>query len=572
MTGNSRGARGGVFRSQGTIDDQLWKSLQGALFLEPTHSLSRVEAYPADLLVPAHEVITSAADSLNPGTTEIDSTVASPTTTALDEDVDDKFEITQFVALRTPEDIADYIGRTRKFRAFFIRQKYSWGPLLITSRLFADLIVRARISPRLKSFVMYFGGREREVEISPPALRFMRLSSDEEASQHGHECIYGLRFVERNGRGDTEKPSRGWSLRQSAIFCRYAPGGDGASWLFITISQRMQQRLNSIVADSGSFNDSDPFEVHFLLIDSAISSWRQYLVDLSAETDAQYAQLLGTSSSDEGPIGLHESDRRQELLILDEKLLNALLATNATADTLSALISAWESTAEFSQAPAACYTELIRTSFEDQKRDLRLITSQIENLRSKLAGVTNLLSSFLDLSSGFSLQNLVKESGKENEEMRKLSERMHRLAEKSTQDAAAVKVLTILTLIYLPVTVVSNFFSTSFVNTTTSPDGSGSIIVYGDWWILLAVSIPLTLITIYVWLVWTRIQANPSNQPWWWYVVGIHLFNRQSKPAAHAKTAEKRGNDANGILAYGGEVNEEEDPARMLQRTSSELC
>ena len=552
MTGNSRGARGRVLRDQGTIgiDAQLWKSIEGALFLEPTHSQSRVEAYPADLLEPTREVVPAAVESPNEGITEVDPALASPTTTAPDEDVDDDdFEITQFVALRTADDITDYVGRTRKFRAFFIRQRYSWGPLLITSRLFADLICRARISPRLKSFVMYFGGREREVEISPPALRFRRLSSDEEASQRGHECIYGLRFMERNGRSNTEKPSRAWSLRQSAIFCRYAPGKDGASWLFITISERMQQRLNSIVTDSVSFNDFDPFEVHFLLIDSAISSWRQYLVDLSAETDAQSAQLLGTSPSDEGPIDLHESDRRQELLILDEKLLNALLATSATADTLSALTSAWKSIAESFQPPAACYTDLICTSFEDQQRDLRLITSQIENLRSKLAGITNLLSSFLDLSSGFSLQNLVKESGKESEEMRKISERMHRLAEKSTQDAAAVKVLTILTLIYLPITVVSNFFSTSFVETKTSPDGSGNIIVYGDWWILPAVSIPLTLITIYIWLVWTRIQANPRNQPWWWYVVGIRLFNRQSKSAAYVNTAEKRRNDADGILA-----------------------
>src|SRR5271154_3144990 len=103
MTGNLRGVRGRVFRNQGTIDAQLWKSLQDALFLEPTHSLSRVEAYPADLLVPAHEVVTSAAKSPNPGITEINPVVASPTTTAPGEDVDDdEFEIIQFVALRTP--------------------------------------------------------------------------------------------------------------------------------------------------------------------------------------------------------------------------------------------------------------------------------------------------------------------------------------------------------------------------------------------------------------------------------------------------------------------------------------
>src|SRR6201999_1284049 len=132
----------------------------------------------------------------------------------------------------------------------------------------------------------------------------------------------------------------------------------------------------------------------------------------------------------------------------------------------------------------------------------------------------DVLSNFLDLNSGFSLQNLAKESSKENEEMRKLNERMHILAERSAQDAAAVKVLTILTLVYLPVTVVSNFFSTSFVTTTNASEGTGSIIVSGGWWILVAVSIPLTFVTIYIWLVWTRIQAQPGAQPWWWYFLG----------------------------------------------------
>lgn len=577
MTENLRAVKGKVFRNQGIVDAQLWKSLQGALFLEPCHDLSRVEAYPLHLLVPP------VVENSKLAITKLDPAVTSPTIMAHDdeeddddddeeedEDVDDS-NMCQFVSLRTPEDITDYIGRTRKFRAFFIRQRYSWGPLLITSRLFTKLMVRARISPRLKSFILYLGGRDREVEISPPALRFVRLPSDEEASRCGHECTYGLRFMERNGRNDTEKPSKGWSLRQSAIYCRYTFGDDGVSWLFITISQNMQHRLNSIVADSGSFSDFDPFEIHFLLIDSAISSWRHYLVDLSAETDSQYVQLLGTSPSDEGPIGLHESDRRQELLTLDEKLLNSLLATNATADTLSSLISAWESRIEFPQTSDACYTELIRTTFEDQKRDLRLITSQLEALRSKVAGVTNVLSSFLELSSGLSLQNLVKQSGKESEEMRKLSERMHILAEKSTQDAAAVKVLTILTLIYLPITVVSNFFSTSFVNSETTSDGSESIMVSGDWWILPAVSMPLTFITLYVWHIWTRIQANPSNQPWWWYIIGIHLISRHSKHVAHSNRVEKQRNDSTEPLSYGRERNEE-DPARMHPRTCSEIC
>lgn len=58
------------------------------------------------------------------------------------------------------------------------------------------------------------------------------------------------------------------------------------------------------------------------------------------------------------------------------------------------------------------------------------------------------LSSLLDLGNGNSLKTLAEEARQENTTMRKLTE-------KSTQDAAAVKVLTMITLVYLPATVVS---------------------------------------------------------------------------------------------------------------------
>ena len=58
------------------------------------------------------------------------------------------------------------------------------------------------------------------------------------------------------------------------------------------------------------------------------------------------------------------------------------------------------------------------------------------------------LSSLLDLGNGNSLKELAEEARRENTTMR-------RLTEKSTQDAAAVKVLTMITLVYLPATVVS---------------------------------------------------------------------------------------------------------------------
>jgi hypothetical protein len=75
---------------------------------------------------------------------------------------------------------------------------------------------------------------------------------------------------------------------------------------------------------------------------------------------------------------------------------------------------------------------------------------------------------------------------------------MHALTEKATQDAAAVKVITVITMIYLPLTVVANFFSTQFV--TQKPVGGRHVIeVVDNWWILVAVGLPLTAITFFMW-------------------------------------------------------------------------
>ncbi|KIW56964.1 hypothetical protein PV05_05575 [Exophiala xenobiotica] len=576
MTGGFSGHAGSIIRGLGDLDRRLWESVQDDLFLDEDDEQSRIEVFPADLLLCGRNCCNSmSADGRSKcgeGRTGTDERLKVETYDAFSHDGTPFLELT---ALCSAQGLFDYVKKSPKCRAFFLRQRYSWGPLLVTSSLFHELILQGRLSAQLKNFLLCFGTREREVEIAPPALRFMPSSAKATNLDCSHECTYGLRFVESNGRTDLKTPSKAWSLRQCAISCRYTPNEDGISWAFITISGQMQQRLHLVALEGGFRHNTDPFEVHQLVIDSAISSWRQYLICLAGETDTQYAQILGTSPVNNCPVSLHESGRRQQLLVLDEKLLNAMLAVTATTDTISALSTSWESLVRKCRSPDMDRFELMRTNFEHHQRSLKLLDAEIISLRTKLAGVTSLLSSFLDLSSGYSLQRLAQESGKENEEMRRLTDRMHKLAEKSTQDAAAVKVLTILTLIYLPVTVVSNFFSTSFVNSTTSANGFGNITVTGDWWILFAASVPLTLLTIYIWLVWTRIQANPRRQAWWKYVLGIHLFGGkgENRTCDYANAAVKPERSTYVGMAHAGGLTEDEEiPAHTLCRTSSGLC
>jgi len=94
------------------------------------------------------------------------------------------------------------------------------------------------------------------------------------------------------------------------------------------------------------------------------------------------------------------------------------------------------------------------------------------------------------------------------------SKSMHHLTERSTKDAAAVKILTVITLIYLPTTIVAvsfmccllklranyrkNFFSTQFVQT----NDAGHMRLSNNAWLLAAIAIPLTFLTIALWGTW----------------------------------------------------------------------
>lgn len=420
-------------------------------------------------------------------------------------------------------DLQSHVSRGLGFQAFFIRQHNSYSPLSVTHTQFESLLKLKHVSPRFKDYLIYMGERDREMEIAPPRLRCRPISlRDPSQRADTVECMYGLRYVELNGRGDINQPTTRWSLRQSAVRCSYCVEDKSTAWIFIAISRPAEQRLDEYLSERPEQSTRRQCEINLLLFDTAIGNWRPYLIDLATEIDQHAARLLGASPDNRGPIKMEDCGERQALLVLDQKLLSASVAVKSTSESVrtlrdfQAIVQKMEEGDDIEGKDNKTNMDgLSYFCFSEQLRDLDQISERILALRSELQGITALVSSFLDLSNGYALQSLAKESGRENEEMRKLSERMHDLTKKSTEDAAAVKVLTILTLIYLPATVVSNFFSTSFVNSEPPSGSSAHIVISHDWWIFLAASVPLTLATLYIWLVWMRIQAY-DRYPWWW--------------------------------------------------------
>ena len=53
-----------------------------------------------------------------------------------------------------------------------------------------------------------------------------------------------------------------------------------------------------------------------------------------------------------------------------------------------------------------------------------------------------------------------------------------------------------------------NFFSTDFVTTERRDNGSLALIVTGNWWIILAAAVPLTIATVYIWQMYVRLKID----------------------------------------------------------------
>ena len=135
----------------------------------------------------------------------------------------------------------------------------------------------------------------------------------------------------------------------------------------------------------------------------------------------------------------------------------------------------------------------VQTILASKMWDLNMLIAQLDTLRNKLLSCTQIASSFSELSNGQSLQQLALSAAKESKQ--------------AAADAAAVKGLTIIAAIFLPTTVVLNFFSASFIETRDH-----SFALVGRWWLFAAVAAPLTVVTIALWAIWMQYQKRSSSE------------------------------------------------------------
>jgi len=336
-----------------------------------------------------------------------------------------------------------WVGSTGSgVRILYIPQEHSWESLQITEEVFEAMCSSMNIFDAFRHTIMFMGEREREVEVAPPIMRW--TSGDPSAGERstpGWETSYVLRYVEENHRPDSQP----WSLRQFAVYNKTHSGGIGASWVLISPSQDALADVNDFLEDKDTISARASISLHITLIDTATIYWRPYLVFLTTKIDEQNLRIKFADPQCVRLVDLAADGARLKLKELGDAVTDAILALQANREVMRSLLTMLKCCGV--TIGSADQEHSILRTVNTMSADIEAYLRQLRVLREKVATCAQIVSSFAELTSGQSLRELA-------EGARIDHERTAAMALKAQRDAAAVKALTVIALIYLPTTVV----------------------------------------------------------------------------------------------------------------------
>ncbi|KAI9685934.1 MAG: hypothetical protein M1822_004212 [Bathelium mastoideum] len=421
---------------------------------------------------------------------------------------------------------------------FMIRFSSKSNSRLSTSeRMFNKLMKQYSITPRVIDHVMCYGFKVRESDFAPPGPRFRtvrsRSSGGSEMAEdnqfhdsQGFEIVYGFRYVVKVP--DARYEDGRWATLQSTVYQKFDPTLETFVWMLIgpsEQSERCMQRYLESISDikpgeqgiqkaSGVSHKglSQALATHILLIEGSMAGWRWYIADLTNDVykHSDHALLADVVTDTKGGIDHSyvlkvEFSNRQELKQLEDYILNLQTMLKGLIETISTLRRHVHSCS--TQLGLASVTDM-ENSLTELYEDARMYLIKAEHLYRHAERIANLLSDLLSYENTTALKSIAQESKEDNEYMRHLTA-------KATEDSKAIKVITIITVFFLPATVVAvrlstllkhivtecqqSFFSTVFVDVDRDDFSISS-----TSWIYFAVTVPLTGILIIIWWLWVN--------------------------------------------------------------------
>ncbi|KAF2671065.1 hypothetical protein BT63DRAFT_207541 [Microthyrium microscopicum] len=356
-----------------------------------------------------------------------------------------------------------------RVRIISIYARSTIEPLQITSSSMQSLLKEYDVHPEFLKTVLAFGIEPNVADCASSTLNVKWPSET-------RSCIsYLLNYVEENHRN----PSKPWSFRRTAVY--HDQQADFDFFLLLhpnntdTFSRRVERLFMPSIPREVNLDAQklalDPSRLHLLVLSSYVENWRPYITFLADSWEDENDLALGVEPQKAQP--QDSFYRVQELRNINDLACFVLASTSGTLDLITRLKDSSESILK-NNTELESYSTSVSGSIASCNAFIPRIRNTID-----LVGYT------------LTLHNQL-ETAKVDEALKLVTEELRDLTKNTVDDSATVKIVTLLSTLYLPGSFIASVYGMNFFvfDTTTR-----RIVIGHDFWVFILTWLPLTLIT-----------------------------------------------------------------------------
>ncbi|KAK7914324.1 hypothetical protein PG985_012027 [Apiospora marii] len=425
-------------------------------------------------------------------------------------------------------------------RFIFLISNGSLFPLLLSRDMLLRILAYHQAFPFYLDFLLAYGIQEEDRKLRFNGFRSQvtlvnpqpsQVIPDLNRSGRRFDLCYNLKAVAPLPKAGIGRELK-WKIRQSAIYHRFDLGSGTALWMVADPLSAVKDELAEVLAaDEPLLSDlrfgtlpeafDSSLKTHLIVCQWASREWRWHLQSLEERIDRMTQALL--LYDDEIPYRENITPRAVTWIQEQEDKVNeAVMAMRSNVKIMRSLQTFYQALVQEIDFPAS-----------EQKECARAVA----RFRASLAEIVDSLDSQLDRAQVLAkiaadrksivLQQLQIQNALKQESV---AASMWEFSERGQKEAIAMRIITVITLLYLPPTFVSTFFSTDVVK--YQDGGKGKVYFSQDALnSFLYVTIPLWVLTLVIVVLYYRWEARrKSRRP-------RELVSRYSEAPTRTKAA-----------------------------------
>ncbi|KAF2230825.1 hypothetical protein EV356DRAFT_508130 [Viridothelium virens] len=425
--------------------------------------------------------------------------------------------------------IATFSKRDPKCRFIYLYAENSRDKLKVTREVLVQILTFHQVMPLYLDFMFIFGAQSNPKDLRFSGFRERTMMRDPARglpvpslgrSGRNFQISYNLKGVTFKSKGNESMRLDEWSIRQAAIYHQFDIVFGTTLWIVTKGRLDIQQRYKELTGPDGRAEDKsfDSLEdcfrstlaAHLLYCHWSTEDWRWYIRWLEDVIDEESSMVV---YGPRGPGYAHREYKPyhiQDLQYWQDKTNEAVMVLEANVGVISALRKFYANLREHKDFPAELKNRVTDDIISFAAHLDEIIDDfNMQISRAKLlAGITNDRKELV-------VQHL----------QGQVAERTERLNLNLEREAIVMRIITIVTLVYLPATFVSTFFSTDIVKYQDQGDGNGapgngtfSAVAMRRW---IQVTLPLTALTLVVAYSTYKIAEHTRQ--------GVKLFEHSSQ-------------------------------------------